>query len=137
MSLVLDASATLAWVYPDEITSQIVAVFDQVILGGAIVPQLWKIEIANTLSSGVRRKRIDSAGRAAALADLDAMFVKVDPETCDHAWMETLALADKHKLTVYDATYLELAVRLSLPLATLDNDLRAAATAESVELLGM
>ena len=136
MSLVLDGSATLAWIYPDEITPQIVAVFDNVILEGAIVPQLWKIEIANSLSVGIRRKRIGPSGRAAALADLNAMFVTVDPETGNHAWRESIALADKHRLTVYDATYLELALRLSLPLATLDEDLRNAAQQEGVTLLG-
>jgi predicted nucleic acid-binding protein len=136
VSLVLDGSATLAWVYPDEVTPQIVALFDQAIVEGAIVPQLWKIEIANSLSNGIRRKRIDFAGRAAALSDLDAMFVTVDLETGEHVWQETLSLADRHNLTVYDATYLELALRLSLPLATLDDDLRHAAQQEGVSLLG-
>jgi len=136
LSLVLDGSATLAWVYPDEITPQIVAFFDQVILKGAIVPQLWKIEIANSLSIGIRRKRIDSARRAVALADLDAMYVTIDHETGKHVWRETLDLADRHRLTIYDATYLELALRLSLPLATLDDDLRQAAQRECVLLLG-
>jgi predicted nucleic acid-binding protein len=136
MSLVLDASATLGWIYPDETTTQITTVFDQVIAHGAFVSELWKIEVANCLSQGIRRSRIDSNERTAALADLDAMSISVDRQTGKHVWHETLALADKHSLTVYDATYLELALRLSLPLATLDEDLRRAAQQEGVALLG-
>jgi predicted nucleic acid-binding protein len=136
MSLVLDASATLGWIYPDETTTQITTVFDQVIARGAFVPELWKIEVANCLSQGVRRSRIDSKERAAALADLAAMSITVDRQSGKHVWDETLALADKHSLTVYDATYLELALRLVLPLATLDKDLRRAAKQEGLALLG-
>ncbi len=136
MSLVLDASATLGWIYPDETTTQITTVIDQVIARGAFVSELWKIEVANCLSQGIRRSRIDSNERAAALADLAAMSITVDRQTGNHVGRETLALADKHSLTVYDATSLELALRLSLPLATLDEDLRTAAQRESVPLLG-
>jgi predicted nucleic acid-binding protein len=64
------------------------------------------------------------------------MPILEDSECCKHVWYETPAFADKHNLTVYDATYLELALRLSLPLATLDEDLRAAAQREGVQLLG-
>jgi len=136
LSLVLDGSVTLAWIYPDETTPQVMAVFDHVIVQGAFVPELWKIEVASSLSNGIRRKRIDWTGRAEALSDLEAMFISIDRETGDRVWHETLVLADKHRLTVYDATYLELAQRLSLPLATLDEDLRTAAQSESIPLLG-
>jgi predicted nucleic acid-binding protein len=137
MSLVLDSSATLAWIYPDATTAKVTAVFDEVIARGGFVPELWKIEVANCLNHGIRRKRITVLERSEALVDLDLLAITVDRETGNHAWQETLALADKHSLTVYDATYLELALRRALPLATLDTDLRAAATAESVQLLGM
>lgn len=136
MSMVLDASATLGWIYPDETTVQIATVFDQVIVRGAFVSELWKIEVANSLNQGIRRHRINSDERATALADLDAMSITVDRQTGKHAWNETLSLADKHKLTVYDATYLELALRLSIPLATLDDDLRRPAHREGLALLG-
>jgi|SRR5580658_751389 predicted nucleic acid-binding protein len=136
MSLVLDASATLGWIYPDETTTPITTLFDQVIARGAFVPELWKIEVANCLSQGIRRSRIDSNERAAALADLAAMSITVDRQTGKYVWNETLTLADKHSLTVYDATYLELALRLALPLATLDDVLRRAAQQEGLALLG-
>lgn len=137
MSLVLDASATLAWIYPDETTAAILAVFDQVIVNGAFVPELWRIEVANCLTIGVRRSRIDATERSASLSDLDRMQIVTDRETGKHAWSSTLILTDRHNLSVYDATYLELASRLSLPLATLDGDLRKAAEQEGVRLLGM
>ncbi len=137
MSLVLDSSATLARAFPDERSDAILEVFDHVAQFGAVVPELWRIEVANSLNVGIRRKRITFLDRSQALFDLDSLAITVDRETGDHAWLETLALADKHSLTVYDATYLELALRRALPLATLDTDLRAAATAESVQLLGM
>ncbi|MGD0632004.1 MAG: type II toxin-antitoxin system VapC family toxin [Terracidiphilus sp.] len=136
MSLVLDGSATLGWFYPDETTVALNELFDQVIVRGAFVPALWKIEVANSLSQGIRRHRITLRERNAALADLDSLSITIDRHTSKHVWRETLSLADKYKLTVYDATYLELALRLSLPLATLDEDLRAAARQEGVQLLG-
>ena len=110
--------------------------FDRVAILGAFVPELWKIEVANSLSQGIRRRRLTISERNEALADLDALSITIDRHTGKYAWKETLALADKHSLTVYDATYLELALRLALPLATLDDDLRKAAEREGLELLG-
>jgi predicted nucleic acid-binding protein len=136
MSIVLDGSATLAWIYPDETTDAILAVFDQVIHNGAFVPDLWRIEIANCLTQGVRRSRITAIERSESLSDLANMGIVTDNQTGKHIWHETIMLADLHRLTVYDATYLELALRLSLPLATLDDDLRLAAQQEGVPLLG-
>ena len=137
MSLVLDASAALAWVFPDENTSAIHEVFEQILEEFACVPSLWRIEVASTLSLAIRRKRFDLRSRDKALADLTALPIVEDPDTARNAWSETLALADKHRLTLYDATYLELALRLALPLATLDMDLRRAAQLEGLLLLGM
>jgi predicted nucleic acid-binding protein len=136
VSLVLDGSATLGWVYPDKTTLALNELFERVIVQGAIVPELWKIEIANSLSQGIRRRSIKPGDRAVALAGLEALSISVDRQTGKHVWGETLSLADKHHLTVYDATYLELALRLALPLATLDEDLRAAAQQENIPLLG-
>jgi predicted nucleic acid-binding protein len=136
MSIVLDGSVTLAWIYPDETTDAILAVFDQVIHKGAFVPDLWRVEIANCLTQGVRRSRITALERSDSLADLANLGIVTDNQTGKHIWRETILLADRHNLTVYDATYLELALRLSLPLATLDDDLRGAAQREGVALLG-
>jgi len=136
MSLVLDCSATMAWVYGDETTEAIRAVFDAVASRGAWVPALWRLEVANVLEMGVRRGRHDAAFRDAMLTDLALLPIRLDPETDQHAWGATARLAARHRLTLYDAAYLELARRADLPLATLDQDLRAAAVAEGVPLLG-
>jgi predicted nucleic acid-binding protein len=98
---------------------------------------LWRIEVANALEMGVRRSRTDAAFRSQALADLSLLPIALDPETDRQAWSATLLLAARHRLTIYDAVYLELAQRRALPLATLDTALRTAAEAEKVALLGM
>jgi predicted nucleic acid-binding protein len=137
MSTVLDSSITLASVYPDEITAAIQLVMEEVIRGGAWVPAIWRLEVANALEMGVRRGRISSAFRDASLHDLASMWIRTDSETDTQAWGATLRLADKHRLTLYDASYLELTLRRNLPLAGLDNELRSAALSEKIELLGV
>ncbi len=92
--------------------------------------------MANVLAMSVRRGRIDESFLGATLADLELLPIQTDADTEKHAWRGTLRLAQKHRLTVYDAAYLELAQRRGLPLATLDRELRAAAEAEAVALLG-
>ncbi len=126
MSLVLDSSATLAWIFGDETTEAIRNVFDQVIERGAVVPALWRLEVANSLTIAARRGRIEPAFRDSALADLGELGVVVDASTDENAWGATLAIADRCRLTVYDAAYVELAQRRGLPLATLDGAMAAA-----------
>ena len=136
MSLVLDASTTLAWLYPEEITDAVALAFDEIARDCAWVPGLWRIEVANSLSVNLRKGRLTNLRRQASLADLEQLPIFCDQQTNDHAWSRTLELADLYRLTVYDASYLELALRRSLPLATLDGDLRKAAQQEGVTLLG-
>lgn len=136
MNLVLDCSIALAWIYADETTEPVRQVFDTVSEGGAWVPGLWRLEVANVLEMGVRRKHHDAAFRDSTLADLAQLPIQVDTETDRQAWGATLRLAERHQLTLYDAAYLELALRRNLPLASLDEDLRRAARAEKVKVLG-
>ena len=136
MSLVLDCSATLAWIYPEETSKAIESVFDHVVENGAVVPDLWRIEIANSLTMAMRSRRITEEERAASLHDLADLRISADNQTGERVWSDTLKLADRYRLTIYDATYLELALRLSLPLATLDTDLRKACRNARVPLLG-
>jgi predicted nucleic acid-binding protein len=136
VSLVLDSSATLAWIYDEETTAAIRALFDRVADEGAMVPTLWRLEVANSLTVAMRRHRIDAEFRRAALADLALLDISTDQHTDGQAWRETLHLADRYRLTLYDAAYLELAQRREVPLATLDKDLRAAAQAAGTALLG-
>ncbi len=136
VNLVIDSSITLAWVYVDETTEAVQQVFSLLSRGGAWVPGLWRLEVANVLEMCVRRKRHDAAFRDATLADLRQLPIQVDPKTDQQAWNATLGLAIRHQLTLYDAAYLELSLRRGLPLATLDEDLRRAATVEKVRVLG-
>jgi predicted nucleic acid-binding protein len=136
VSLVLDASLALTWYFQDEATSATDTILDRVAETGAVVPALWRLEIANGLQVAVRRRRISVAYRDASLAELTQMQIDTDSETDVHAWSATLRLAEKHELTLYDAAYLELAQRRRLPLATLDRELRRAAETLSVTVLG-
>lgn len=137
MSLVLDTSATMAWLYPERTTPAVDQVFLRIELAGAWVPELWRLEVANVLRSGMRRKRHDAFFRDAALLDLALLPIQVDLQVNAHAWNSTIRLSDQHSLTLYDAAYLDLAIRRALPLATLDGELRKAAEAEGVALLGI
>ena len=137
MSLVLDCSVVAAWVFADETTEAVKQVFEQLCDSAGWVPSLWRLEVGNVLEMSVRRGRCDRAFLAATLTDLEQLPIKEDSETYVRAWGDTLGLASRHKLTTYDAAYLELAIRRGLPLATLDNELRIAAKLESVPLLGI
>jgi predicted nucleic acid-binding protein len=134
MSLVLDCSVALAWQFPDEQTPSILALLRNVANEGALVPSLWRFEVANGLHTAVRRGRLNSADRDQALEDLVDLEVRIDATCDDHVWTATVRLAELYKLTVYDAAYLELAQRARLPLATLDTALAAAARAAGVEI---
>jgi predicted nucleic acid-binding protein len=137
VSFVLDSSITLAWIYSDETTPAVARAFDLLSEGGAWVPGLWRLEVANILEMGVRRSRHDNDFRDSTLADLALLPIQLDPETDRQAWGATTRLAHRHKLTLCDAAYLEVASRRGLPLASLDQDLRAAARPEKVQLLGV
>lgn len=136
MRVVLDSSITLAWIYADETTDAIRRVFDVVADDGAVVPALWRLEIANSLTVAMRRRRIDARFRRAALDDLALLDIAVDGGTDERSWHETLAFADRFQLTLYDAAYLELAQRSGLPLATLDEELQDAASRLGQRWLG-
>lgn len=136
MSVVIDSSVTLAWCFDDERTAAADAVLTQVAETGAVVPSLWRLEIANALQMAVKRNRIDATFRDASIADLRALAIDIDTETDQQAWTATLRLAERFQITLYDAAYVELAQRISLPLATLDQEMRAAAGALGLVLLG-
>lgn len=135
MSLVLDASLTLSWYFEDERTPAADALLDRVAEAGAVVPVLWRLEVANGFQVSIRRKRLDAAFRDKALAQLMRMPITVDFETDRHAWTNTLHFSDRFRITLYDAAYLELAHRRSFPLASIDEELRAAGHALGVALL--
>jgi predicted nucleic acid-binding protein len=134
VTLVLDASMTIAWLFDDERTEAAHAVMRRVVVQGAIVPSLWRLEVANVLRNAVRRGRCNEAYVDRSLARLGRLAITRDEETDDHAWNATRTLARKEDLSVYDATYLELAIRRQMSLASCDKALLAAAARRKVEV---
>jgi predicted nucleic acid-binding protein len=135
LSLVLDASMALAWLFADERGPVEQAILDRVRTDGAFVPSLWRLEIANVLRYAVLRQRCTERFAASGLADLDGFPIVLDDETDRHAWGRTRELSKQHGLSVYDAAYLELALRRRLPLAVRDRDLNKAAKRAHIEVL--
>ncbi|HVC94512.1 MAG TPA: type II toxin-antitoxin system VapC family toxin [Pirellulales bacterium] len=131
-AFVLDCSLTVAWFFEDEADDYAEAVEDSLSAAAAVVPTLWPLEVANVLVMGERRKRATEAKVTTFLGLLKSLPIALDDETASHAWRESIHLARTHQLSVYDAAYLELALRRGLPLATLDGKLHAVAAAAGV-----
>jgi predicted nucleic acid-binding protein len=127
VTIVVDASLIIAWLLREERSSDAEAIARAIIEEGAWVPQLFSIEVANVLLQAVRKKRIDASYAEEQLRRLEDISLSIDTETNDHAWAATFRLAADEGLTVYDSTYLELALRRDAILATLDDDLADAA----------
>ena len=130
----LDSSAALAWVLPGKATPATDALLETVSSIGAVAPALWPLEIANVLWVSERHRRITLAERSQALEILSELPIQIDERTAALAFGATAALAATQDLTVYDACYLELALRLGLPLASIDKELRQAALTCGVRL---
>ncbi len=134
-AFVADASVAIAWVHPAQATTQTSAMLDAV-AGGAVVevPALWRLEVANALVVLVRRRKLTDEERLGGLRWLDALRTRVDHDAASLAFTRLSDLAVDHKLSVYDAAYLELARRRDLILACKDGPLRDAARRFGVRL---
>ena len=133
--MVLDASVASAWLLEDEATPATEDLLERVGGGGALVPALWHLEVANVLGMAERRQRIAGPDVDEGIEMLGRLPIAVDSETADRAFGDIRGLARSHGLSAYDAAYLELATRTGLPLATLDKGLRRAAGAAGLETL--
>lgn len=129
---VLDASIVLSWCLGDEHNALADRAMQWTIDQGAVVPGIWWYELRNALVVNERRGRIGAEDVRASLADLAEMRISLDT---GHDGAVVLDLARRHDLSVYDAAYLEVAVRRGLPLASLDLRLRQAASANRIALL--
>ena len=128
--VVIDASTTIAWLLEE--TEDVVPVsLDDVEL---VAPWLWRIEVANAVWTQERRQRITAKQCRRALQIVDALEVDVVPEPAHRNMEHLVLLAKTHRLTTYDAVYLELAMSLSLRLSTFDQDLQRAAQQAGVDL---
>jgi len=136
VNFVLDSSLTMAFVLADEATANTDKILDSLGDGAkAFSPALWRWEVGNALLMAERRKRIIPAESQRHLTLLQTLPVELDGDSSREAWNAALLLARKHQLTLYDAAYLELAIRRGSPLASLDTGMRKAADAEGVKLL--
>jgi len=132
--LVIDCSVTMAWCFPDEASDEADRALNVLTDGEAHVPELWALEVANVVAIGERRGRLTADDSTKFLDSLNALPIVVDRETSDRAFGSILLLARAHQITAYDAAYLELSIRRSLPLATLDDRLKAVAGGLGIEL---
>jgi len=135
MAFVIDASATLPWRFEDEATPWTEALLSRLEAGEEVrVPAHWPLEILNALLMAKRRNRVTDDQIREFIDDLAALSIRVEPGHSVSEWLTILSLAERHRLTTYDAAYLNLAQHLGLPLATLDGDLRKAAIAAHIQL---
>ncbi|MDD4932459.1 MAG: type II toxin-antitoxin system VapC family toxin [Methylacidiphilaceae bacterium] len=132
MPFVLDASIAACWAFDDEDHPVAALALERIRADEAIAPSLWWFEVRNTLIVNERRGRLTEGDTATFLRELSRFGVKIDraPEE-----IAILMIARQYRLTVYDASYLELAQREAIPLASLDSDLRKAATALDIALI--
>ncbi|MEH1863716.1 MAG: type II toxin-antitoxin system VapC family toxin [Nostoc sp.] len=135
MQFVLDCSVAISWCLVDENNGYANDILAMMPDSEAFVPGIWSLEIANTLVVAERRNRMTKKQSEQAIALLQSLLIQVDLFTDAKALDATLNLARQEGLAAYDAAYLELALRLQLPLATLDIRLAEAATRCGVGLV--
>ena len=134
-SLIIDASVTLSWCFPDEANPFSQGVLNALEAGvEAVVPCLWPFEVTNILIAAERRGRITTELAEEFLSDLSELSLTVDPVDVALTFGNIRQLAREHKLSAYDAAYLELAIRKGIPLATLDAALKEAAVSSAVKI---
>ena len=136
MSFVLDNSVTMRWLFGDGKPQELAyagRVLDAMQDVKALVPMTWGLEVANVIAKAEAKALVTDARSEAFLEMLEEVEIEVDAATFAHALSDTLQLARRYKLSAYDASYLELALRTGLPLATLDDDLQKAAKKAGVK----
>ena len=136
MNLVLDNSVTMRWFFGDGKPQELAyagKVLDVMKSASAIVPVTWALEVANVIARAEAKGLVTGARSETFLAMLEGVDIEADAATFSHALSYTLQLARRYKLSAYDASYLELSLRLGLPLATLDEDLQKAAKKAGVK----
>jgi predicted nucleic acid-binding protein len=132
---VLDASVAIAALIQEDHSNRARTILREIIGDSAAVPPIWRFEVGNVLLLAERRRRLTATARREHLEDLSRLPILVDHEAAGHAWSDTMILAARHNITLYDGSYLELSLRRQLPLATFDTALQKAARAANIALL--
>ncbi|BDA68533.1 ribonuclease VapC [Calothrix sp. PCC 7716] len=135
MQFFLDCSVSISWCLVDENSDYANSILAMMPYSKAFVPEIWSLEIANVLLVAERRNRMTQKQSSEAIDLLQSLLIQVDTSTHANALGATLVLGRQEVLAAYDAAYLELALRLQLPLATLDTRLAEAATRCGVDLV--
>ena len=135
MNFVLDCSVAMAWCFEDEATEATDALLDKIRTQGAVVPAIWHLEVANVIVMGERRGRIQAEQSDLFLEDLALLPIATDESSRGATSAPIAALARRARVTAYDASYLEVAIRRMMPLATRDAALRRAAQSVDVALV--
>jgi predicted nucleic acid-binding protein len=135
--VVIDSSFALAWCFLDEQNDQSEELLDRMSTDvAAIVPAVWFWEVNNALVRGVRHKRKTEEHRSDRVAFLKSLPIRVDSSSLDNCWSVTSTLAAVERLTVYDSSYLEIALRLGVAIGTFDQALRTVAERRGIKVLG-
>ena len=132
---VVDNSVVMSWCFKDETNSYADIVLNMLTKVSAVVPSIWPLEVVNVLLSAERQKRLSKSDSMRFLTLLSQLPIFVEYERPEKMMKELLALARNSKLSSYDASYLDLAMRKGLPIATLDNKLIEAAARNDVPIL--
>jgi len=139
VSFVLDNSVTMRWFFGDGEPRELAyagKVLDAMKTASAIVPVTWGLEVANVIARAEAKGLVTEARGGAFLEMLEGVDIEVDTATFEHALSDTLQLARRYRLSAYDASYLELALRQGIAIATLDEDLHKAAKKAGVKKFG-
>jgi predicted nucleic acid-binding protein len=134
---VLDNTVTMAWCFTEEATELTETLLSRLsnLTDSAIVPALWLYEVVNVTEPAVRKARITEEKARAFLESLADLPIEIENPTRAQMFVAVRELAGRHKLTAYDASYLELAIRHKLPIAASDNALAKAAKTAGVDLV--
>lgn len=136
-AFIVDASVGISWVYPTQASAVTDKWLEEITFGAiVVVPSLWYWEVANGLLAAQRRRLLTATERRKALQRLSLLNFAIDEDAGRNAFSKTSELAEKHGLTVYDAAYLELALRRKLSLASRDEALLKAGRRTGVKLHG-
>jgi predicted nucleic acid-binding protein len=134
-SFVIDNSVVMSWCFKDESSRYADTILDSLVESTAVVPSIWPLEVANVLLVAERKKRLSEADSIRFITLLSQLPISVEQVQSESVMIEILALAREHKLSSYDASYLNLAMSKGLPIATLDKGLRSAAKKAQVPIL--
>jgi predicted nucleic acid-binding protein len=134
-SFVIDASVVMTWCFKDGVSRYADSILDSLEHFTAITPCIWPLEVGNVLLVAERKNRLSEAASIRFVALLSELPISVDQEPPERTIKEIFALAREHKLSTYDASYLDLAMKKGIPIATLDGRLISAAKRSNVSIM--